>query len=216
MTKAMLLYCGVLAGILYVAADIGISLSDPGYSYRDQTVSELSAIGSETRSLALAPFFLHAILVAAFGLGVWRVASTQPAMRIPAAAFTTLGILDMMAPWTPMHIRGAIPSLTDAMHIVLTMASVLMIVTAMVSVRYAAGRGFRLYTDLSLALLLVAGAMSGLQSPGIPLNLVTPWLGVIERTCIYAFMLWMVVFAIVLLNTPTPARHAASAGWHPV
>jgi hypothetical protein len=58
--------------------------------------------------------------------------------------------------------------------------------------------------------------MSGLQSPGIPLNLVTPWLGVIERTCIYAFMLWMVVFAIVLLNTPTPARHAASAGWHPV
>jgi hypothetical protein len=214
MIKAMLLYCGVLAGILYVAADIGVSLSDPGYSYRDQTVSELSAIGSQTRSLALAPFLLHAVLQVAFGLGVWRAASTQPAMRTPAVAFTTLGILDLIAPWTPMHIRGAMPTLTDAMHIVLTMASVLMIVTAMVSVRYVAGRRFRLYTDLSLALLLAAGAMSGLQSPGIALNLVTPWLGVIERTCIYAFMLWMMVFAIVLLNTPTPARHAASAGWH--
>ena len=79
MLKALLLYCGVLASILYVATDIGVSLSDPGYSYLDQTISELSAIGAETRPLALAPFFVHALLQVAFGLGVWLAASTQPA-----------------------------------------------------------------------------------------------------------------------------------------
>jgi hypothetical protein len=215
MVKALLLYCGVLASILYVAADIGVSLSDPGYSYLHQTISELSAIGSDTRSLALAPFFLHAVLQFAFGLGVWLAASTQPALRVPAGAFTMLGILDMMAPWAAMHVRGAEPTASDAMHILLTMASVLMIVTAMVSTRQVAGRGFRLYTDLSLALVLVAGAATGFQSPGIPVNLPTPWLGVIERSCIYAFMFWMAMLATILLGTPAPTPRAArvSSTW---
>jgi hypothetical protein len=200
MLRAFLLYCGVLAAILYVAADIGVSLTDPTYSYLHQTVSELSAIGSPTRDLAVAPFLLHGALQLAFGLGVWMAAARRPALRTPARALTAVGILDLVGSAAPMHARGVDFTLTDTMHILVTMAIVLMIVTALLSGRGAAGPLFRRYSDGSLAVILLFGAVAGMQAPRIALGVATPWVGVFERICIYAYMLWLAAFANLLLG----------------
>jgi hypothetical protein len=206
MTKAFLLYCGVLAAILYVAADIGLSLTEASYSYLHQTVSELSAIGSPTRHLAVAPFLLHGLLQLGFGLGVWMAAAGRPELRTPARALTAVGILDVISTGFPMHARGMDFTLTDTMHILVTMTVVLMIVVALLSSRGMAGGLFRRYSDVSLAVILLFGAIGGMQAPRIAIGLDTPWLGVVERVCIYAYMLWMAAFANLLLGVPGGAR----------
>ena len=45
MVRKILLGCGIVSSVLYVASDILISWWDPNYSYRDQSFSELLAPG---------------------------------------------------------------------------------------------------------------------------------------------------------------------------
>ena len=49
MRRALLL-CGVLSPLLYAAADVLAGLRWDGYSFRDQTISELGAIGAPSRA----------------------------------------------------------------------------------------------------------------------------------------------------------------------
>jgi hypothetical protein len=51
MARKLLLICGIVSSGLYVAADILAAMRHEGYSYADQTISELSAIGAPTRPL---------------------------------------------------------------------------------------------------------------------------------------------------------------------
>src|SRR5512133_680626 len=48
-----LLVCGIVAPLLYVASDVIAGLRWHGYSFRDQTISELNAIGAPTRTLTI-------------------------------------------------------------------------------------------------------------------------------------------------------------------
>lgn len=57
-------------------------------------------------------------------------------------------------------------------------------------------------------LLLVGGALAGLDAPRLAANLPTPWMVVWERINIFAYMLWVVVLAIILLRTPDDVRSA--------
>ena len=65
----------------------------------------------------------------------------------------------------------------------------------------ARGKGFRLYSILSILIMLVFGAWTGMQAPRVEAQLPTPWLGVIERISVYSPMLWILVLAIILLQT---------------
>jgi hypothetical protein len=51
MTRKILLVCGVLSSVLYVAMNVFVAMQWAGYSSASQTVSELSAIGAPTRPL---------------------------------------------------------------------------------------------------------------------------------------------------------------------
>jgi len=54
--RRALLACGGISAFVYVAADAVAALSWEGYSYLDQTVSELFAIGAPTRFIILPAF----------------------------------------------------------------------------------------------------------------------------------------------------------------
>jgi hypothetical protein len=56
-----LLACGILSPLLYDGTDILASMSYSGYSYRDQAVSELFAIGAPTSGLVVPLFTLSSI-----------------------------------------------------------------------------------------------------------------------------------------------------------
>jgi hypothetical protein len=66
-----LLACGILSPVLYTGTDILASMSYPGYSYRDQAVSELFAIGAPSSALVVPLFTLSSIALALFAAGAW-------------------------------------------------------------------------------------------------------------------------------------------------
>jgi hypothetical protein len=202
--RKLLLICGILSSLLYVAMNIVGAMGDEGYSSVSQTVSELSAIGAPTRPLWVLLAVPYTLLVTAFGWGVWKSVGRNRRLRVVGGLMVAYGALGVVWPFAPMHLRGAEFALTDAMHIVLGAVTVLLMLLAVGFGAAALGKWFRLYSVISLAILVVFGALTGLDSPRIAANLPTPWIGLWERINIGTFLLWVVVLAIVLLRRSGP------------
>ena len=195
------LVCGILSSLLYVGTDIAAALRWEGYSYPDQTVSELSAIAAPTRPFVVALDTLYDALLIAFGIGVWLSAGRRRSLRVTAILLVALGVVGNAGLWLfPMHLRGAVPSWTDTMHIVYSSAMVLLILLFIGFGAVAGGWGFRLYSIVTIVALAVFGALTGLQGPRLAANLPTPWMGVLERVNVYGSMLWVLVLAVMLLR----------------
>ena len=58
---------------------------------------------------------------------------------------------------------------------------------------------FRIYSIVTIAALLIFGALVSMQAPAIAVGQPTPWAGIIERVSVYSPILWVLVFAVVLL-----------------
>ena len=82
LTPEMLVSAGVLMFALYIFMDLVASVAYDGYSYRDQTISELSAIGAPTRTFWLVMSVAYQVLGFAFAFGVLAMAGHQRALRI--------------------------------------------------------------------------------------------------------------------------------------
>ena len=200
MSRKLLLICGIIASLLYVSSDILAAMSWEGYSYIDQSVSELRAIGAPTRPFLVPVLLIYAVLEIVFGWGVRNAAGHKRALRIEGALLIGLGVLDLVAIFTPMHLRGTELTLTDGMHVTLTVVTVLMILLIIGFGAAAAGNRFRFYSIATILILVVCGAWAFGDAPRIEANLPTPWIGIRERINIYGYMLWILVLAVVLLR----------------
>lgn len=200
MVRKVLLICGILSSLLYVAMNVFIPMQWEGYSSASQAVSELSAIGAPSRPLWVLLGTVYQVLAMAFGWGVWASAGRNRALRVVGGLLLAYGVVGLAAPFFPMHLRGAELTLTDTMHIVLTMVTVLLMLLAIGFGAAAFGKRFRLYSIATMVLLFAFGALTGLDGPRIAANLPTPWVGVWERINIGVFLLWVVVLAIALLR----------------
>lgn len=197
-----LLKCGVLSSLLYLAMNVFIPLFYPGYSSFSQTVSELSAIDSPTRTIWVVLATLYSLLVIAFGCGVWLSAQDNRRLRIAGGLLVVYVLIGLA--WPPMHQREVLAagggSLTDTLHIVFTMVTVPLMLLVMGFGAAAFGKQFRLYTIVTILLVIFFGMLTGLQSAQMEANLPTPWMGIWERISIAAYMVWVVVFAVLLLR----------------
>ncbi|AEW00894.1 hypothetical protein A4D02_13115 [Niastella koreensis] len=202
MTRKIFLICGILSSVLYVAANIICASQYDGYSTVSQTVSELSAIGTPTRQLWVTLMVPYSLLMIAFGLGVWQSAGINHRLRIVGIIFIVNSVIGFF--WPPMHQREVLASgggtLTDTLHIVFTIVTVPLMMLAIVFGAAALGKRFRLYSIITLVILIGAGAMTGIDGPKISANQPTPWIGIWERINIGIFLFWIVVLAIVLLR----------------
>ena len=202
MVRRILLACGVLSSLLYVAMNIVVPMQWEGYSSASQMVSELSAIGAPTRRLWVQLSIAYGALFTAFSWGVWQSARRGGPLRI-VGGLMLAGALVGFA-WPPMHLREVLAAgegtLTDTMHIVFTMVWGLLVLLAMGFGAAAFGRRFRLYSIATMVIVLVFGTLTGMDGPRISANLPTPWAGVWERISIGAFMLWVAVLSIGLLR----------------
>ena len=202
MLRKVLLICGILSSLLYVATDVLLSRLYKGYSYINQAISELSAIGAPTRPLWNDMTFLFNPLLIAFGIGVWRSAGEKRSLHITGILLTIWGITGFVWLFFPMHMRGAIGSTTtDTGHLVLSGITVLLMTVFIGFGSGARGKWFRLYSILTILAMLVFGALVGMQAPLVAAQLPTPWMGVIERVSVYSPILWVLVLAIILLRT---------------
>jgi hypothetical protein len=200
--KRYLLFCGILSTVLYTAMNVFIPMFDPGYSSFSQTVSELSAIDAPTRSLWLPFGLMYSILISFFGLGVWMTDESRRGVHIAGILITAYGIISLF--WPPMHQREVLAAgggtTTDIMHIVFTAVCIPLMMVAMGFIALSFGKQFRLYTIVTIVIMLIFGGLTGLASPLMEADLPTPWMGVWERISIAAMMLWIAILAIKLLR----------------
>lgn len=198
MIRKVLLTCGILSSLLYAAMNLFVPMQWDGYSLASQTVSELSAIGAPTRRLWLLLAIPYTLLAAAFGWGVWLSAAHDRRLRVVGSLMIAQAVIGVF--WPPMHLRGGEFTLTDTLHIIFAIATVL---TFMLEIGFGAaalGKRFRLYSIATMMIFVVFGALTGLNGPRIAANLPTPWVGVWERVNIATYLFWVVVLAIILLR----------------
>jgi len=200
MVGKILLVCGILSSLLYVGSDILAAMLWEGYSYTGQTVSELRAIGAPTRPLLVPVLAVYTVLEIAFGVGVWGSAGRKRALRVLGGLLIGLAVVDLVAPFFPMQLRGTEFAFTDAMHIILSIVTVLLLLLIIGVGATAFGKRFRLYSIMTILVLVVFGVLTGLAGPRVAADLPTPWVGIYERINIYSYMLWVLVLAIVLLR----------------
>lgn len=202
MGRKLLLVCGILSSVLYAAMNVVAAMQWEGYSSMSQTVSELSAIGAPTRGLWLTMAFPYTLLVAAFGYGVWISARRNRSLRVVGAVLLLDGVIGLA--WPPMHLREVLAAggatLTDTMHIVFTILTVMLMLLAIGFGGTALGKRFRAYSIATVLVLVWCGALTAPAAPRIQANLPTPWVGVWERINIGVFLLWVVVLAVSLLR----------------
>lgn len=205
----VLLLCGILSSLLYIGTDILASLLYEGYSYTSQQVSELSAIGAPTKKLWIGMSFIWAPLVVAFGIGILNTVPKR-SLRLTGILLPLYAIIGLLWNFAPMHQRGTADLSEDLMHIVFAIAQVLLIISFVTLGSGADGKGFRIYSYITLIVLLVFGAWTGSKASAIAEGLSTPYMGILERVNVYSSMLWVLVYAIIIMNTEK--RHHLLAG----
>jgi hypothetical protein len=197
--RKALLVCGIASSLLYAAMIWGIRYE--GYNPISQVPSELTAIGAPTRALWAGLGWIYTVLVTAFGVGVWTSGGKR-AVRIVGGLILALASLGLLWPFAPMHQRevlaagGGTPS--DTLHQVLGAVTVFLMFLAIGFGATAFGTRFRLYSIVTIVVLLVFGGLTFLEAPRLQMNLPTPWIGLWERINISVFLMWVVVLAAVL------------------
>jgi Protein of unknown function (DUF998) len=201
----VLLSCGIAYGVLYVVANdlIAATIYD-GYNPIDQAISELSATEAPSRAFLTAMLPIFSLLVLGFGIGVWKSAGENRALRVTGGILMAQAVmfpLWLLAPMTSREelIKGT-SGANDTGHLILSALAILLIVTEMGFAAAAFGKRFRLFSIAMVVTVLVFGALMGIQIPNVEAGDPTPWMGFVERISYGAWLLWMAVLAIVLLR----------------
>lgn len=197
------LACGAASFLLYVGFDALAAALYDGYSYADQTISELSAIGAPTRGLWLPFGAVWSLLVIALGAGVWASSGSNRALRAVAALVMSIGATGLVAwPLAPMHQREALAAgegdWRDTMHLGLGFLNMVLFISAIALASSALGRRFRWYSIVTVAVALLFALLTGLVTPGLEDNEATPWLGLYERAMLFPLFLWLAMLGLAL------------------
>lgn len=201
MSRKVLLVCGVLSSVTYLMADITGALVWDGYSYIDQTVSELSALGTPSRPIVLPIFMAYNVLTLAFAAGA--ITFTDRRIRLSALMLASIAALGLLSGLFPIQQRSEhTMDFNGTMHIILTFLTVVSIIMAIATGSRARGTGFRVYSITTIAVTLLSGAVAGYYGGRMVEHLPTPWMGVAERISIFSYMAWVAAFSIVLLQRP--------------
>ena len=202
MVRKSLLLCGILSMLWYVAINMAVPMYYPGYNIASQTVSELSAIDAPTRTLWFVLCIFYSLLLFAFGLGIWLSAHQNRKLRFVGAVVlvdATLGFF-----WPPMHQREVIAAgggtLTDTLHLVWAFVHLGLMLLMIGFGAASFSKSFRVFSIIIVLIFFVFGILTTKESLGIEANLPTPYVGIWERINIGAYMLWVIVFAVVLMR----------------
>ena len=200
--QKFLLICGIISSTWYFVINIIVPLQYKGYNIASQTVSELSAIDAPTRTLWIILCVFYTLLMIAFGCGIWLSADSSKKLRFVAMVIIFDAVFGSF--WPPMHQREVIAAgggtLTDTLHIVWTIVHLALMLMMIGFGAAALGKGFRIYSAATIIVFLVFGILTSMESPGMEANKPTPYIGIWERVNMGAYMLWVVVFAILLLQ----------------
>jgi hypothetical membrane protein len=200
LVKALLI-CGILLPIIYVSIDTTSAILYKGYSYTDQAISELSAIGAPTGWMWKILNFLYSPLLVAFGIGVLKSAGSRRFLATSGILMIIEGTVGFGWLLFPMNMRGALGAATDTGHLVM---SAITAVLMMLLIAFGSGvkkKWFRIYSILNILMMIGFGIYSTVYAvPRMIAQLPTPWMGIMERISVFSPIIWMGVLAAILLR----------------
>ena len=105
MLRKILLICGILSPVLYATSDFVAGMQWEGYSFRDQTISELGAIDAPSRPLFAVLLLVVYGLMVAFGVGIRKAAGGNRRLRMVGGLIVALGITALTNSWPGHRLR---------------------------------------------------------------------------------------------------------------
>lgn len=197
--QKVLLICGIGSALLYPFTDILAGNLYKGYSFNEQAVSELFAIGAPTSHIVVPLFTLSSILLLAFAFGVWFSSGQNRILRSLAIMICGNAINSLIL-WNffPMHMRGVEATFTDTMHIILAINPFVLLSIVLGAAGFK--KWFRFYSIVTIIVLFLPAVMSFSYVDLVAAGQPTPWLGFTERISQYGHQLWHIVLAMILLR----------------
>jgi hypothetical protein len=193
------LACGNIGSLLYPVSDLIEGHHYKGYSFNEQTVSELFAIGAPTSRMVVLLFTISSSLFIAFAAGVWL--SSGGGRILKALSLMIVGnALNRLIVWNffPMHMRGVPPTFTDTMHGILAINPFVLASIVLGAVYFK--NWFRYYSIATILLLVITAVMAFSKALLVFENQPTPGLGIMERVSQYGHQLWHAILAMVLFH----------------
>ena len=212
--RTVLLACGLASSVLYIATDILGGLSYSGYSFASRAISELGAIGAPSAGIVAPLYAIYSVLVLLFGAAVLReVRHNNPPLALSgllltmyAAVGIVIAIIGASGSATfNMHQRGTASVAADAPHIILTAVFVVLLLAMIATGAFAFGRKFRVYSFVTLAIVIIFAGLTVPFAPRLAAGRPTPGLGIIERINVYAAVLWPGLLSLAILRRPRSA-----------
>jgi hypothetical protein len=207
LTQKLLISCGIISPLIYLGTDWLAGKVLKGYSFTAQSISELSAAGSPTRSLVVSLTLVAGLFMIAFGICVWQMSGQMLLPRIVSGLVIGNVIAGLVATIFFPNRFGERP-VFGSPGVILMFFSVLFFILAMVLGAMAFGGWFRI---LSIAIpstyILLAILRFATSSTGEVVSLV----GAQERTMSYSFLIWVMALAIYLLLLITKGADSANA-----
>lgn len=199
------LLSGMASSVFYVIMCIIAAAAYPGYSSFSQTVSELSAIGAPTVSLWNKLRLVYALLAMFSAWGFWIGSADNQPLRTAGIAMFVYAFATLF--WPPMHPREILAAggsgLTDTLHITFTFVAVILMMSVMILAAPAFGKAFRLYTLISIGIMVIFGLLTSTMTTAMQENRPTPWMGVGERICIGSYLAWVIILSLKTLSQKT-------------
>lgn len=199
--QKILLICAFPASLLKIGTDILAGFLWEGYNFTSRSISDLSAIGAPTRPLVVPLDLMADIFLTAFALGVWLLASGNRALRITAGMLIGNAVFLLIGVFFPFHLNEAISSVTNTTNTIIIGVSVLFLLLAIGFGSAAYRNWFRFYSIGTFLVFLVEDIWATWATPFVLAGQRGPLVGIQERTMLYGYLLWIVVLAVVLLQS---------------
>lgn len=203
MDSDYLYYAGFAAGLFYLFGDILGGFITPDFNYIRNAVSELVQSGAENRRLLSVFFFLHAIMIILFSIGILaqHPFTLSNLVFIGGILLLVVGISHALSSsiflMDPVGAESTFPGVMHLFLVAVTVISIFILIPLL-------GLGFsRLYgwnyfatlTFISLGIIVISGAASPIViGRGIKV------MGLTERITGYTFYIWMAVLAYLLIS----------------
>jgi hypothetical protein len=195
--QKILLTSGLLAPLLYFGTDRLVGHLIPSYSFSAQSMSDVSAIGSPQRSLAVFLTVVACVFMTAFGVSLWLVSEHGILLRVVSLLILGNAIFGLVATLFFPTQYGIRPNFVSA-GVLIMFASVLCFILAIVFGAIASNGWFRIFSIaipaayILFAILRFATAKNSSTEEAVSL------IGAQERTMSYTYLLWVFVFSIYL------------------
>jgi hypothetical protein len=203
MDSVYLYYAGFAAGLFYLLGDLLGGFITPAYNYIENAVSELVQSGAENRRLLSIFFFIHAIMLILFSIGILvrHPFALSSLVFIGGILLLVVGISHAFSstifPMDPVGEESTFPGFMHLVLVAITVVSIfiLMPLLGLGFSRLYGWNYFATFTFISLVIIVLSGAASPIViGRGIKV------MGLTERITGYTFYAWMAVLAYLLIS----------------